>query len=362
MSRTILGALALVVCLCAGTPASGEEGTLPVTADAAADLAKALDAWDHRERGAFSDTIPFEKAVLRAGAEAKPDDVVAHVGHERFGALLFSLLCERRPTGGAATKLAEAFAAMPADRRADSALAFGALATDAARAALRALLAEETVGASSALRETVRAALVRAGDGASIAEVRKGLASKEAAEAAAALLRAGDARATSFLAEAARLADDPRKLTAPVPSRWSETRTTRSEDGLAARTETLPVRLDTVGAAAVEAANRMFATTVPDWVAWWYEIEKGPRFGRGPGAVKLLRQVAADDARAAKPGAPSFETAVRAVQSAVRPTAPEMAEWKLVSAAYDRGWEIGWTLGGAPGTASVDAAGRVTLH
>ncbi|MCE9637292.1 MAG: hypothetical protein K8T90_16425 [Planctomycetes bacterium] len=338
-----------------------DDGELPVTADAAADLTKALDAWDHRAQGGFTNTIPFEKAVLRGAAEGAPEAVVAHVTHERYGALLFAALCERRPQGEAAAKLVEAFAAMEPEARVGSAISIAALGTDAARAALRELAAVDAFLASGPPNDAIRAALVRSGDAAAVADVRKGLASKDVGDVAKSLLLAGDARATEFLADAARLADDVRKLPAPIASHWSETKTTKSEDGLTTRSDTIPVNLATLGDIAVEAANRMGASTLPGWVAWWYEIEKGPRFGRGVDGAKLVRQVAAEDTRAAKTKAPGLYRAIAAVQAAVRPTVAAMSEWKLVSATFDRGWTIAYRIGDAPGTATVDGAGKVTV-
>src|SRR6185295_5480170 len=155
-----------------------------------------------------------------------------------------------------------------------------------------------------------------------------GLASKDVAELAKALVTAGNGRAIEFVGDAARLADDARPLAAAVASMWPETRTTKSADGNSTTSETVPVNLTTVGELAVEAANRMGASTLPDSVLWWYEIEKGPRFGRGAESVKRVRQFAAAEAQAVKAKAVGGFGAVAALKSALRPSAPDMAEWK----------------------------------
>jgi hypothetical protein len=302
-------------------------GRVEAQDDAAADLAKALDAWDHRKVNDFSNTIPFEKAVLRAAAEAK---------------------------------IAEAFATLEPERQVEVALSVAALATDAVRAELKKLAANDAVASAGAPHDVIRAALVRAGDPGAVAELKKGHASKDSGEVAKALLTAGDARAVEFVGDAATLAADSRVLATSAVSRWSETRTTKSADGLSTTSETVPVNLKTVGEVALEAACRMGASTLPDSVTWWYEIEKEPRFGRGADAVKRLRQFAAADAKAAKAKAIGGFAAVAAVQAALRPGAPEMAEWKLTAVAFDRGWTIEYRMGEAAGAATVDATGRVT--
>ena len=312
--------------------------------------------------GGGVDTIPTERAILAAGGAAKPDALVEFAGHRRFGPLVFTVLCERRARS-LEPKLLEAFRALEPEGRAETARALAALCTDGVRSALRETAAIDAFLADGPPKAALRAALVRAGDAASVADVRKGLASKDADETARALLLAGDARASvDFLADAARLADDARKLAARAPSQWPDTRVTKSDDGLTTTSESVAVELTTVGDAAVEAANRMFATTLPEWTAWWYELEKGPRFGRGADAVKRLRAFAAEDAKAVKAKAARAGDAVSAVHRALRRKQAEGGDWTLVAVAFDKAWTVTYTLDGAAGTALVDAGGTVTLR
>ena len=76
--------------------------------------------------------------------------------------------------------------------------------------------------------------------------------------------------------------------------------------------------------------------------------------------MKRLRQFVAADAKARKAKAVDAFAALLAVQDALRPTAPDMAEWKLVAAAFDQDWTVDFTLGDAAGRMTVDATGHAT--
>jgi hypothetical protein len=349
--------------LCA-SPARAEDAADPAKppADPIDGLRAELDRYDRRDEGAGIDTIPIERAVLRAARESDPAAVVEFAAHPRFGGLVVATLSERRPSGTGAERLVKAFLALEGEARADSALSIAALASDAARAALRATATLEDFQADGPRKDVVRAALVRAGDAASVAEVRSGLASKEPDEVVKALLLVGDARAVDFLVDVARLTDDPRKPASPPESRWPDTKATKSADGNTETSESVAVPLATVGDAAVEAASRMFRSTLPEMTAWWYELEKGPRFPRGPDARRRIRQFVAEDAKAAKAKAPRASAAVAAVWAALRPKSEEGAEARLVSVAFDKQWSVAYTLDGKPGSATVDASGRATIR
>ena len=70
--------------------------------------------------------------------------------------------------------------------------------------------------------------------------------------------------------------------------------------------------------------------------AWWYELEKGPRFGRGLDAVVRVRAFAAADAKAQRAKALRASAAVDAVWAALRAKAPEGAEVRLVATTFDK--------------------------
>jgi hypothetical protein len=241
----------------------------------------------------------------------------------------------------------------------DAAVDLAALASDPVRAALGELAASPTVSGDEPMAALVRAARLRAKDPGTVAAFQKGLASKDAAAVAEALLLAGNARATDLLGAVARLADDARPLPKPVESRWSDTKTETSPDGTVTSTST-PVSLATVGAVALEAANRMCVSTLPEWVAWWYEPEKAERFGRGAEGVRRLKAFVAEDAKAEKAKAIRGLAAVEAVLATIRRGEEEAEAWSLVSATFDRSWTLTGTLGGKPSRHGVAPDGRVT--
>jgi hypothetical protein len=331
------------------------------TEDPVAAARKALDAYDRRARGAMTNTIPTEQAILRCAEAGKAAALREFLGHERFGALCFVLVCE----AGAAEAESELLERLAVDTfldRPGSALAIAGLRTEKVRAALRALAANEEVRTGEVSGAEVRAALVRAGDAAAIAELRTALASKDAGTAADALLAAGAARDATFLAEIAKLAADTRALSAPRVSRWNEEK--RIESGGMTSITSSPFPLATVGDVAVEAANRIHASALPGFVAWWYELEKGPRFGRGADALKLLATYVAEDAEARNAKARGAGEAVALVIRSLRKPGAEMTSFVLTGVAFDKVWTVTYRLGGpddaTDGAAIVDAAGNVS--
>jgi hypothetical protein len=331
------------------------EDAQPAPEDSVAALKDHLADYDAAGGG---DTIPIEKAVLGLGA-SKPEALVPFASHRRFGPLVITVCAEAGP-GRLAADLVKAFDAHEIPARVESALGIAALQTDAARASLRALAAADAVKGEESSAARVRSALVRSGDTPSMDAVRGGLGSKDADQVAKALLTAGDARAAEFLADAAKLADDARKLATPIASSWPETKVTKSADGLSSTTETVPVSLTTVGAVALEAASRMGATTLPEWVAWWAWPEKGARFGQGADGVARLRAFAAADAKAAPSKMPRAFTAVRAVVNLVAQTSGEVAEFRFESATFGESWTVTGSVNGTKTAFAVDIWGKAT--
>ena len=266
-------------------PARGDDA--PAEPEAIAAVRSALAEYDEAIKSGGADSVAAEKAVLSAGTSPAYASLVEFLSHERFGPLVLHALCAHGTDALGAKGLA-AYLAWPAARRVEGALEVASARTDAVRAALKALAADDAVAKDEALSTLVGAARVRAGDPESLALLDKALASKDPSIVAHGLLLAGDARATTLLARIGRFVDDKRPLPKAVRSKWSDTKTTTTSDGTTT-SNTLPVELGTLGEVALEAANRMCATTVPDWVAWWYEPEKGPRFGRGVDGARLLK-------------------------------------------------------------------------
>ncbi len=329
--------------------------------DPVAAARKALDAYDHRDRGAMTNTIPTEQAILRCAEAGKAAGLREFLGHERFGALCFVLVCEAGVVE-AESELLEHLAVDTFLDRPGSALAVAGLRTEKVRAALRALAASEEVKSDASRSAEVRAALIRGGDPAALAELRTALTSKDPATVADALLVAGDARDAALLPEIAKLAADARALAEPRTSRWNEEK--RTESGGVTTFTSSPVELATVGDVAVEAANRIHASPLPGFVAWWYELEKGPRFGRGAEAARRVAAYVAEDAKALKAKARRAGEAVALVIRSLRKPESEMTSFVLSGVAFDKVWTVTYRLensdGAKDGTATVDAAGKVS--
>lgn len=360
--RTRSAALVLAAAVVASWPcaAGRAEGEAREGPAGAASLRALLDAWDRRKPGEFADTIPVERAVLDAADAGRADDLLAAAAHERFGTLAFGVLCEGSAPVPVEKALAR-FRALPVERRVESARALAALGTEPVRSALRELAADEDVAGEPPAAAAVHAALLRAGDPAVLAATRAALGSKEPATAARALLLCGDARAArEFLAEAARLADDRRALDPPLESQWPERVTESAPDGMVRTTER-PRALRTVGEAALEAASRMCATTLPDWVAWWREPERGPRFPQDAQGAKLVRAFVAADAAAGRAKALGACRAVGALVRALRGDG-EPHVFRLTGIAFDGSFGVEFEWDGAARRATVSSEGSVAFR
>ena len=356
-SALLAPVLSTALFLCGASLARADDA--PAEPEAIAAVRAALAEYDEAIKSGGADTVAAEKAVLAAGSSPAHAGLVEFLPHERFGAVVLHVLCAH-PRATLEAKVLPVYRAWPAPRRAEGARDLAAFRSDAVRATLGELATDAEVAANAALSTAVRAARVRAGDPGVLADLEKALTSKDPAVASEALLLAGDARATALLARVSRLLDDKRPLSKPVPSQWPETKTDTTPDGTTT-SNTIPVELETVGAVALEAANRMCATTLPDWVAWWYEPEKGARFGRGAEGIRLLRAVLAEDAKAEKAKAMRALDAIEAVLASLRDgeSGPESG-WKLVGVAFDKTWTITGTVDGQPSKHTVAADGNVT--
>jgi hypothetical protein len=327
-------------------------------------LRTSLEEYGKADGGGGFNTIPIEKAVLDAADAGRFADLAKFAAHERFGGLVVCVLGESGATAVEA-QLLDAFVKLPADGRVEAARGLAALKTDRVREALRELAADSDVAAQFGAADRVRAALLRSGDAATVAAVRKALASKDADEVAATLVVVGDSHAADdFLADVARLVPDKRKLATPLESAWPDTKTTTSADGLTTTTERVPVPLTTVGDAAFDAANRLCATGLPEFVAWWAEPEKGMRFARGAEGTKRLQAFVAEDAKAVAAKAMRACTAVAAVTRAVRRATQSEGgtDWRFEAAVFAKTWTVTYVLDAKAGSVTVDAAGKVVLR
>lgn len=328
---------------------------LPASAEGEPSLKELLEGYGREMSGqGFSNTIPVEQAILRARDAGDFASLAEFAGDERFGSEILWALGEARKEEG---KALEAFGKLPLSARADAALSVAAYRSDAARTALANVLAAPDL--DEACRGRIEAALLRAGEPKPLAAAKAALQAKDAERVADALLLLGDARASEFLEEALRRASDGTKLKGERRSQFPEVTTSTAEDGTTTQTTTQPL-LATVGEAALEAASRMVASTTPEQMAWWCDVERGPRFARGDEGAKLLRQWIAEDRKARKAKAVGAEEALLAVTRALRQQAPEdPIEMRLVSVAFDKAWTIRYRLGDAEDSAMVDAAGKL---
>jgi len=304
--------------------------------------------------GGFSNTIPVEQAIVRARNMGDFKTLAEFAGHKRFGPEILWALGEARQEEA---KALAAFSELPAPVRAQAALSIGAYRSDAARKALATLLADPEL--NDWARRRVRSALLRAEEPQALAAAKAALGGKDVEKVADALLLPGDARATGFLEDALRRASDKTKLAQERESIFEQVTTTRSPDGMVTETKSYPA-LVTLGDVALEAASRMVASTTPEQMAWWLDVERGPRFGPGAEGSRLLRQWIEEDRKARKARAIGAEEALRALMRSLRERTPEdPIEMRLLSVAFDKSWTFRYRAAGDEATATVDAAGRV---
>jgi hypothetical protein len=246
-----------------------------------------------------------------------------------------------------------AFRSWPPDRQARAAIWLATWGTKAVRAALRELADGGSLEGNHLLR--VEAALLRAGDAGVRAKVDAALKPDQGRpdELARALLLVGEARAVEYLDRAAHFVASKRRLEHPVRSAFRIEKTTKLPDG-GQRVQTESPELRLLGEVALEAANCMVRPTTPDYIAWWYEMEKGPRFGWLPdGAERLRAHVAA--------GAEEATTAVAALLAHLRQTRDPHTRVAIGTVRRDGGWKISCTIDEEKVVATVDPRGNVSL-
>jgi hypothetical protein len=308
-------------------------------------LAELLDAYDRRGGG---NTIPIEREILRLKAAGDCERLARYIGHHRFGGTVLWALAGPESAAQEATAL-RAFRSWPPDRRARAAIWLARWRTEAVRSALRQLLASKSV--EGTLLRHVEAALLRAGDEAVRKKVDAALKSDRGRpdDLAQALLLAGDARALGYLDRAAHFVTSQRRLERPVRSAFQVEKRTKLPNG-GQRIETSSPELGSLGEVALEAANRMVRPTTPEYIAWWYEMEKGPRF---EDAAQLQAYVAA--------GAEGATAAVNALLAHLRQTREADTRVAIGTVSREGGWKISCTINKEEVVATVDARGNVSL-
>lgn len=345
ISRTTRVTLPLLLCAAAAALLAGS-----ASADEGATLRKHLAAYD---RAGGGNTIPIEQEILRLRSSGAADVLVEHLGHRRFGpTILWALTEMKRPPP--VDKILEAYRGYSAQEQLQAARSLAALATDEARTALRELSSRKEWNEHGLA--IVRGALLRARDPATEEWVKRSLESKDADEVAAALLAAGNGRVERMLPAAAKLLDDGRTLEKSVRSRYKISVRKELPNGGVQISSRYP-DLKTVGEVALEAANRMVAPTTPEYIAWWYELEKDKRFD---GAEKLRRYIAADR-KAAKAKAPSATQAIAVVLAHLREQNPKGAHVRIVEVRFrNKAWTIIFEIDGTETQRTVGLNGRLS--
>jgi hypothetical protein len=300
----------------------------------------------------LNSTIPVEKEILRLRAQENTGALAEFLGHKSHGITCFWALAE---TGKREheEKLLEGFSAMPLADRVWCSLWLAPMGTQKVRSALTELCRDKTISADD--RHRIRAALLRAGDPTMTKETRAALSDKDADRVARALLLLGDARAADQLVKISGLAGDERKLSTSLSSRFPVKKKEVLKNGWVRETTTYP-DLATVGAVALEAASRAVSPTTPEQIAWWYELEKGPRFEQSKDGVAQLRNYVLADERAASSGAPRAGVAIQTVLDHLRKKKSEDLKVRIVSVSFAEVWEIGCVANGESRVVRVAAS------
>ena len=342
-----LGTLAVALAVTAGASWAGDAAG----EDPGARLRALLEEYD---RAGAGNTTPLEMAILELRDAGAVDALAGFLGHPEFGAtILWAMVATGKP--GVEARVLPAFLAFDAPTKTQAAIALGGLRTEEVRRALReAVAAARTDAAAAHLVPLFEAALLRARDEATTKAHRADLGSKDADRVAAALLRAAEARETAFLADAARFAGDERPVANPVVSDWSVESVETNPDGGVTHRFDRPHRA-TLGAVALEAANRMVKSTTPDFIAWWYDLEKGPRFGFDAEAKGRIEAWVAAETSARKAKAPPSSEAVAALVRHLRQAGRGESTLAVTGASFEKGrWLLSYALDGAPATATYE--------
>ena len=213
----------------------------------------------------------------------------------------------------------------------------------------------------------VRAARIRAGDESVLKGVLAGLKNPDPDVCAQALLALGQSQHPDYLKHIAPFATDRRTLKTPLKSSFSvQTREELPNGNVQFRSHR--PGLATVAEVALEAASRALQPTTMEQIAWWYELEKGPRFTRDDaGARRLDRYVTANQKAARARCFPAHE-AVQKFFAQLRAStdwgddgAREVRDLDVTF--QKKTWQITCEVNGQTRvTATVDSRGRVTLN
>jgi hypothetical protein len=277
------------------------------------------------------------------------------VSHPRFGGtVVWALAAIGDPdvTGKVLTELE----GVDPERRIEASFHLAACGTPGVLEWIRALAGRE--GLEAEQEETLREALLRAGDPAVLEETRAALQDDAPEVVAGALRILGESRNLSLLEEIVRHVDDDTDITAlELRSRFARKTTSTDDRGWTTERTEYPA-LSTLGDVALEAVNRLHAPTTPEYIAWWYEVLPTPWF-TGEDARKRLRAYLEADRRARAAGAVSGARALEALVHALRPELQHRQVSRLGFEFDEEGWVIHLEVDGASRQRRISPAGEV---
>lgn len=313
-----------------------------------------LAAYDRRGGG---NTIPIEKEILALREAGAAEALVDHLEHRRFGATVAWALASHADEA-LARRIVAAVGGWNEREQGMAASTLARLPDDAGLSLLQKMAACEDLPGWA--RPLVRGALLAAADSDTVFAVNAGLAAKEPGAVADALKAIAHSHDPDWLPKLESLLSDERTLPKTVRSRF-KVRTTKEGPHGTIHMATSP-ELTTVGQLALEAANLVVRPDTPEMIAWWYELEKDPRFGLGEEGVKKLRHYLYLDQKAEQFRLPTASVVVDAVIAAIRTEDPHADSFALEEINLGRkGWVLTATVGPETVTAKVDAEGTVAL-
>lgn len=285
-------------------------------------------------------TIGIEKAIIKLKDLGTGDKLAAHIGHDRRGpdivwaltelgneedfAVIKETFEQRQPNQFEKNK-PDVFERRKLNEKVEISLYIAGYASKSARAWLNELAKDKNLNNYQAAR--IKAALLRARDKESRKQIEKALKIKgdkpEATrEICDALLLIGDARAKDMLDAVSKLATDERAAPEGMKTMFSvQKRINNDKGGYTFVKECAPLK--TVGQVALEAGSRIVRPLMPEMMAWWYLLEKSPRFSRDEAGAKFLKSyVGTVKAAAKKKKAMGAEQAVAALCRKLRAAVP----------------------------------------
>ena len=317
-------------------------------------LGALLAAYDRRGGG---NTIPIEKEILALRDAGAADALADHLEHKRFGATVAWALSSRADDT-LVRRIVAAVGRWPERQQGMAASMLARLPDDAGLSLLQEMAARESLPGWA--RPPVRGALLTAADSETVFAVNAELAAKEPADVADALKAIAHSHDSDWLSKLEALLSDERTLPQTVRSRF-KVRSTKEGPNGTIHMATSP-ELATVGQLALEAANLVVRPDTPEMIAWWYELEKDPRFGLGEEGAQKLRHYVSLDLKAEQFRLPTASTAIDAVIAAIRREDPDADSFTLEKLNLSpKGWVLTATVGPETVTARVDAEGAVTL-